>query len=173
MGKILASTNAATARLRHRSSRIGAALLLAVAAGAGCRTAAPDAGSASIATGEVGAPAPGAALDRFLQAARTGDVGVMANLFGTSAGPIAAREPSPDVEKRMRAIQCYLTHDSARMVADDAGVGSRRVFTVELRQKELVRRTQFNIVPSGRGRWFVESFDINAVSDFCRPSERR
>jgi len=32
-----------------------------------------------------------------------------------------------------------------------------------------VRRTSFVAVPGSGERWYVESFDINAVADLCRP----
>lgn len=117
-----------------------------------------------------GATSAAGAVTAFLTAARTTDVSAMARLFGTGAGPITEREGGNDVEKRMRALACYLAHDGARVVEDLPGVGSGRSMTVELRQRELVRRARFNAVPGPRGRWFVESFDINALADFCRPN---
>ena len=94
----------------------------------------------------------------------------MGLLFGTAAGPIAARDAAPDVEKRMRALACYLGHDSARVVDDlpATGAGARRVVTVALRQGELARESRFTVVPGPRGRWYVEAFDIERLSDFCR-----
>jgi hypothetical protein len=40
---------------------------------------------------------------------------------------------------------------------------------VELRQGNLTRRTTFSAVPGPHDRWFVESFDISAVTDLCHP----
>ena len=96
----------------------------------------------------------------------------MARLFGTANGPITEREGPQEVEKRMRSLACYLGHDSARIVEDLPGVGAGRAVTVELRQRELTRRARFTAVPGPRNRWFVESFDINALADFCRPTGR-
>ncbi len=150
------------------------ALGTAVAAhvwGAGCGPARAGGGGAVVApSGDVGALSAPQAVERFVQAARATDVRAMGALFGTSAGPVAARDPATDVEKRMRALACYLRHDAARLVEDMPAVtGAGRSVTMELRQRELVRRPRFAAVPGPRGRWFVESFDINAVSDFCRP----
>lgn len=95
----------------------------------------------------------------------------MGLLFGTAAGPVAARDGATEVEKRMRALACYLNHDASRVVDDlpAVGGGARRVLTVALRQRELARETRFTVVPGPRGRWYVEAFDIDRLSDFCRP----
>jgi hypothetical protein len=153
---------------------VGSVLVVVAAVGLpGCRSAAPAVVRSS-ATGAVvtadGATNAAGAITAFLEAARVPEVGTMARLFGTANGPITEREGSAEVEKRMRALACYLTHDSARLVEDLPGVGSGRAVTVELRQRELTRRARFTTVPGPRGRWFVESFDINALADFCRPT---
>ena len=142
-----------------------AAVLVALGAlGAeGCRSA--GGGSA-----DGGAVSSTGAVQEFLAAARGGDVRTMATLFGTSNGSINAREDANDVEKRMRSLQCYLTHDAARVTDDlPAPSGAGRRVTVELRQRNLTRRTDFTVVPGPHRRWFVESFDIQAVADLCHP----
>lgn len=151
---------------------VGAALAVVAATGLpACRTTstsgAPAGAAADQAPGATSAPQ---AVERFVAAARTPDVRTMGSLFGTTDGAVSGRQPEVDVEKRMRALACYLTHDSARMVDDVPGVGRGRIVTMELRQGELVRRPRFNAVAGPRGRWFVESFDINTLADFCRPS---
>jgi hypothetical protein len=109
-------------------------------------------------------------VEQFLAAAHGGDLRTMASLFGTSAGPITQREDANAVEKRMRALQCYLTHDSARVVDDlPAASGPGREVEVELRQSSVIRRTTFSAVPGPHDRWFVSSFDINRVTDLCHP----
>ena len=145
MGKIVASV-AATA-----------AILLAA-----CRTAPAVAGA--------GAPSATGAVQEFLAAAHAGDMRTMASLFGTSSGPISSRDDANSVEKRMHALQCYLTHDSAQVVDDRPGnTGPGRQLEVELRQRGLVRRTTFTAVPGPHDRWYVESFDIAKVTDLCHP----
>jgi hypothetical protein len=140
-----------------------AALLVTTAA---CRSAAPVGGATGAETG--GADAVGAG-ERFLTAARGGDVLTMGRVFGTSSGAIAGRDPADQVEKRMRALQCYLTHDGSRVVGTQLGNGAEQLLTVELRQRELVRQSRFTAVPGPGRRWYVASFDINALTEFCRP----
>ncbi|MGZ8379586.1 MAG: hypothetical protein ACXW05_14980 [Gemmatirosa sp.] len=137
-----------------------------------CRSAAPIQGSTPVAQAGPGAGTPSGAIEGFLQAASANDPNAMARLFGTAGGPITEREGSEAVEKRMRALACYLTHDGSRIVDNLPGVGAGRAITVELKQRELTRRTRFSVVPGPGGRWFVEQFDINSLSDFCRPSPR-
>lgn len=132
---------------------------------------APRGRVAEVRLAESGASSAGAAVDRFLTAAQSNDARAMGVLFGTPAGPVAARDAADEVDKRMRALACYLSHDGARVVdevASSAG-GGRRTITVALRQRELARETRFVAVPGPSGRWYVESFDIERLSDFCRP----
>ncbi|HEY0777475.1 MAG TPA: hypothetical protein VGD56_05860 [Gemmatirosa sp.] len=112
-----------------------------------------------------------AAVEGFLRAAQTTDARAMSNYFGTRAGPTTMRDPAADVEKRMIALSCYLAHDSARVLGDVPGIGAagERTVTVELRQREIVRQTRFTAVSGPGNRWFVQAFDIDAVSDLCRP----
>jgi hypothetical protein len=145
--------------------KILAALLLV--ASAACRPPQPAGGGMGPA--EAGAPDGPGAVERFLGAARTSDVHGMARLFGTGEGSIANRDPAEEVEKRMRALQCYLTHDGSRLIGASAAPGGKQVVQVELKQRELTRQTRFTVVPGPQRRWFVESFEINSLSDFCRP----
>ena len=122
------------------------------------------------AVGSAGAPGATGAVQEFLAAAHGGDVRTMASLFGTSSGSITQRDDPNSVEKRMRALQCYVTHDAAKVLEDrPAASGPGRQVVVELRQGNLTRRTTFSTVPGPHDRWFVESFDIAAVTDLCHP----
>ena len=149
--------------------------LLAACGGSPARPA-PAPAPASPAAGAATAVQPGGAsssqaVDGFLRAAQTTDARTMSGYFGTRDGPTTGRDPAADVEKRMIALACYLQHDSDRVLGDVPGVGTAgdRTVTVELRQRELVRQTRFTVVPGPGGRWFVQAFDIDAVSDLCRP----
>ena len=136
-------------------------MLILLSSQASCRSA-PSGGS------DGGALSAAGAVEGFLAAARGGNVSTMASLFGTSSGSISRRDAPNDVEKRMRSLQCYLTHDSARLVDDAPGISSGRLVTVELKQRELTRRSQFNTVLGPHQRWYVTSFDIQALADLCR-----
>jgi hypothetical protein len=124
-----------------------------------------------VSAADAGAASASAAVTEFVGAARSNDARTMALLFGTAAGPVAGRDAPPDVEKRMRALACYLAHDQARVIDDlpAVGAGARRLVNVALRQRELARDVRFTVVPTAGGRWLVESFDIERLADFCRP----
>jgi hypothetical protein len=106
-------------------------------------------------------------VQRFVGAARALDTRTMLTLWGTSKGAVGTGE---EVEKRMVIFQCFLGHDTARVVSDVPGMGAGRAVTVELRQGQFTRETRFTSIQGPGGRWFVESFDINAVRDLCRPA---
>lgn len=164
-----------TARARRTQPLRGVLVALAAACvvTAGCaRGPAPAPGARPVAAADAGAASATDAVQGFVAAARVNDARSMGLLFGTAAGPVAGRDAPADVEKRMRALACYLSNDSARVVDDLPAVaaGNRRLVTVSLRQRELTRDTRFTVVPNARGRWLVESFDIERLSDFCRPS---
>ena len=172
-----------TVRVPRTQPRRPAALPRALLVAAGVATAGLSAacggarpasapGVSSAVAADAGAPSASGAVQGFVAAARVSDVRSMGLLFGTAAGPVAGRDPSADVEKRMRALACYLTHDNARVVDDMPAVaaGNRRLVTVSFRQREITRDTRFTVVPTARGRWLVESFDIERLSDLCRPS---
>jgi hypothetical protein len=143
---------------------------LALVATAACRTAAPGSVGRGGATGaDTGGPDAPGAVERFLTAARSGDIRTMGQVFGTSNGAISGRDAAADVEKRMRALQCYLMHDGSRVVGTQLGSGSSQILTVELKQRELTRQARFTAVAGPQRRWYVESFDINALTEFCRP----
>ena len=142
--------------------RSGIVIVISIAVQlAGCRTA-PSAEGA-------GAPSALGAVREFLAAAHNGDVHAMGLLFGTTNGSIAQRDDANTVEKRMRAVQCYLTHDSASVLDDRPGTGKGRQLIVELHQRNVARQTTFTAVPGPHDRWFVESFDISRVTDLCHP----
>ena len=169
-----AAASRAAPRPSTRSTWAVLGAVVVLAAGCGGARAARTAASgpvARVAPADAGGASASAAVTQFLSAARSTDVRAMGLLFGTAAGPVAARDGATDVEKRMRALACYLAHDQARVVDDlpAVGGGARRVLTVALRQRELARETRFTAVPGPAGRWYVEAFDVERLSDFCRP----
>ena len=136
------------------------ALALAFAA-AGCSSA-RGSSSTGMAT-SVGA------VERFLGAARAKDARAMSEVWGTTDGPMRDRVSEAETEKRMIVIQCFLSHDQSRVTGEQSASGNGRQVSVELRKAELVRQTRFTAVQGPGSRWYVESFDIEAVRDLCRP----
>jgi hypothetical protein len=116
-----------------------------------------------------GAPAPRAAVEGFLAAVRAQDLQAMSSVWGSAKGP--ARDVIPDraeLEKRELVMQCYLNHESFRILGDVAGVNDGRVFRVELTKGPLTRATTFTTIRGPSDRWYVLEADLAPVKDLCR-----
>jgi hypothetical protein len=115
-----------------------------------------------------GAPAPRAAVEGFLTAVRAQDLQAMSVVWGSTKGP--ARDIITDrseLEKRELVMQCYLDHDSFRVLGDMAGDKGGRIFRVELTKGDLTRTTNFTTVQGPSERWYVLEADLTPVKDLC------
>ncbi len=122
---------------------------------------------APFASGAGGATSPRAAVAGFLTAAQHEDLQAMALMWGTAAGPARNTIPREELEKRELIMMCFLRHNRYQMVADAESTNSQRRIEVELEQGSLARTTAFTVVPASDGRWYVQSFDMEALRDFC------
>jgi hypothetical protein len=114
-----------------------------------------------------GATSARAAIAGFLTAARNEDLQAMALVWGTAAGPARNTIPREELEKRELIMMCFLRHDRYQLVSDAESTAGQRRIEVELEQGMLIRRTAFAVVPAPDGRWYVQSFDMEALRDFC------
>ena len=115
-----------------------AALLVTSAA---CRTAAPPAATSK--GGPLpGAPTPQAAVDGFLGAVKSEDLQAMSIVWGNTKGPARDAFGRDELEKRELIMQCYLLHDSYRVVNEAPGAAGRRLFRVSLTKGKLTRETK-------------------------------
>lgn len=146
-----------------RKSFLPATLLFAVAA---CATA-PAPGVTPSASDGLGAVAPRLAVDAFLDAVRTEDLQAMGATWGTSRGPARETIERTELEKRVIILQCYLQHDSYRVLGETPGEGGRRVVRVEITRGTQKRQPALHTVPGPGGRWYVENVELAAVRDFC------
>jgi hypothetical protein len=62
---------------------------------------------------------------------------------------------------------CFLRHDRYQLVSDAESTAGQRRIEVELEQGMLVRTTAFTVVPAPDRHWYVQSFDMEALRDFC------
>jgi hypothetical protein len=149
--------------------KLSIALILVAA----CHSAAPQRtttvrpAGAPVGTVSGGATSPRAAVAGFLTAARNEDLQAMALVWGTPAGPARNNIPREELEKRELIMMCFLRHDRYQLVSDAESTAGQRRIEVELEQGMLIRRTALTVVPAPDGRWYVQSFDIEAVRDFC------
>ena len=128
---------------------------------------------APFASGSGGATTARGAIAGFLAAARQEDLQAMASLWGTAAGPAHNTIPRDELEKRELIMMCYLRHDRYSLVSEGGSTGGQRRIEVELERGMLIRRAAFMVVPSSDNRWYVQSFDMEALRDMCakRPGE--
>jgi len=115
----------------------------------------------------MGSAAPRLAVDAFLDAVRTEDLQAMGATWGTERGPARASIERTELEKRVIILQCYLQHDSYRVLSEVPGEGGRRVVRVELTRGTDKRQPALHAIQGPGGRWFVENVELAAVRDFC------
>jgi hypothetical protein len=148
-------------------------LAIALVLAAACRGATPQPHSAVHPAGARfgssvgGATSARAAVASFLATARNEDLQAMALIWGTAAGPARNTIPQEELEKRELIMMCFLRHDRHQIVSDAGSTGGQRRIEAELQQGTLTRTTAFTVVPSADGRWYVQSFDMEALRDLC------
>lgn len=146
-----------------RKSVLMAVLVLVTAA---CAST-PSRGEPASAGGGTGSAAPRLAVDAFLDAVRTEDLQAMGATWGTTRGPARESIERTELEKRVIILQCYLQHDSYRVLSEVPGEAGRRVVRVELTRGTDKRQPALHTVQGPGGRWFVENVELAAVRDFC------
>lgn len=113
------------------------------------------------------------AVESFLNAVRAEDIQAMGAVFGTSRGALRDTDPEPptsgptQLEKRLIILQCYLEHDTFRVLSEVPGAGGSRAVRVELVRGASKRQPHLYAIQGPGGRWFVENVELAAVRDFC------
>lgn len=89
-------------------------------------------------------------------------------VFGTTGGPIMERDPASEVEQRMYALASLLTHEGF-VVGNGLPVPGRTAdavaFDVIITQGGRNLRVPFTAVRGPSDRWFVESLDVEALTN--------
>jgi hypothetical protein len=114
-----------------------------------------------------GAADPASAVRSYLAAARAQDLQALSLVWGTRDGSARDHMDREDLEKREVVVVKCLAHDSYDVIGDAPGLGGSRVFAVSLKNKDLTRTTNLNVVPGPAKRWYVESVDMTPLQDFC------
>ena len=153
------------------------ALVLGVLLVAGCHKQPPSTATeparASGGSTTGGADARAAVLG-FLNAAKSQDLQALAGYWGTTQGSARTNGiiPRQEMERRELIMLCYLDHQSHQIMADAPGPNSERVVAVEMKSGPLTRTAKFYAVRAGDGRWYVRTFDMEALTDFCKDKGR-
>ena len=115
-----------------------------------------------------GAATPRGAVEGFLTAAKAQDVQAMGLIWGTAEGPaITVMQNSVSREQKEIIMMCYLRHDSYQITGEQPATGGERAFDVEIKLKDLTRKTNFAVTRGPSDRWYVRQFDIEPLRDLC------
>lgn len=142
--------------------KLAIALLLVAAA---CRR--PASVNTTPAANAPGAATAHDALVSFLAAAKAQDLQAMAMVWGTKDGPAMANMDHATLEQREVILACYLKHDSYRIVSETPATNNERVLNVELKYHAMARSANFYATPSSSGRWYLRTFDADALREIC------
>lgn len=121
----------------------------------------------------IGGPEPGAAasqiaVQQFLNAAKAGDLQAMSAMWGNEESPVRDRADRQEVERRLLIMNCHLRHDQARIGPPQEAQAGRVQHRVELTQGTKTASPMFTTVKNIKtGRWYVETFELEAVRSFC------
>jgi hypothetical protein len=121
--------------------------------------------ASTVAAQVIGGSTPRLAVEQFLTAVRAQDIQAMSVVFGTSRGPSRDNMDRTELEKRLIILQCYFYHDQYRILNENPGEGSHRVFTVELTRNRLTKMPHFYTIQGPGGRWFVDNMEIAACAN--------
>ena len=76
------------------------------------------------------------------------------------------------MEKRELIMMSYLNHETHQIVSDAPAANNERVVVTQLRRGSMARSTNFYAVAGPGGRWYVRTFDMEPLTDFCRAKGR-
>lgn len=148
---------------------IVAAVLVSVAAA--CRT---TSGSVTTVTpgaagSQTGAPDAMTALRGFLAAAQVQDLQGIGRYWGDKDGTATDRWPREEVEKREIIMAGCLRHDRYDVLSDAPAQNGGRAFVVNLVKPGKSAAINFDVVPAGDRRWYVQSFELEKLmADYCK-----
>lgn len=123
--------------------------------------------SRGTATSLTGRESPREAVTAFLNAVKAEDLQAMSEVWGNDKGPARDRIPRDQLEKRELLMQCYLKHDTFRILGDLPGDNGRRVISVRITRGRVSRELNFDAVKGPSNRWYMENADLSKVQDLC------
>ncbi len=124
-------------------------IVLALVLLAGCRSA-PREG-----TEITGAPSPRAAVDRVLGAIRSQDLQALGAVWGDGRGAARDIMQRDEYDKRVIVMQCYFSHDQARVLSGPTTKMDTVLFNVELIKGDVRAQTTAKTLQGPGSRWYV------------------
>jgi hypothetical protein len=119
--------------------------------------------------GQTGAPDARVAVTSFLSAAKKKDLQGLSAIWGSTDGSVRTSGimDRKELEKRELVMFCYLEHQTSQIVGEAPSTNNERVLAVQLRRDALTRTANFYAVAGPAGRWYVRTFDMEALTPFC------
>lgn len=121
---------------------------------AACRSAQPREG-----TQLTGAPTPQAALDRLLAAIRAQDLQALGAVWGDKRGSARDMMERDEYDKRVILMQCYYSHDQARIISGPTTKVDTVLFNIELSKGQARATTTAKTLQGPGSRWYVLTMD--------------
>src|SRR5690606_4763857 len=125
-------------------------------------TVAPTSGGS-----ETGAPSSLAAVNGFFAAMQAGALQAASAYWGTHAGSARAQMGRDEMETRLLGMQCYLSHESMRVVSQPRTKSDSAFYRVELSSGTKSQQTDVVAVAGPRSRWYVADPKITGLAPSC------
>jgi hypothetical protein len=95
------------------------------------------------------------AVEAFFVAVKDGDLQAAGTLWGSRDGAGRDLMSRDELERRLLIIQCYLAHQTMRIVGTPRLKADSAFYRVELVQAPRTQQTDVIAVQGPRSRWFV------------------
>lgn len=106
-----------------------------------------------------GAPSPRAAVDRLLSAIRAQDLQALGAVWGDKRGAARDIMPRDEYDKRVIVMQCFFSHDQARVLSGPTTKVDTVLFNLELTKGTIRAQTVAKTLQGPGSRWYVLTMD--------------
>jgi hypothetical protein len=103
-------------------------------------------------------------VDAFFASIRSGDIQATSAVWGSRKGPAREWMMRDEMETRILVMQCYLTHDSMRIVSQPRQKSDSVFFKVELTRGQRGEQTDVVTVSGPGSRWYVAGASLPEVA---------
>ncbi len=135
---------------------------------AACHSSPPGTSSSPVLSGnQTGAADAVSAVRGFMTAAKQQDLQAMGAIWGGPDGPARDALPRDELEKRELIMMMCLRHDRYDIVGEAPNPGGNRAIVVNLTFGTISQSSNFEVVRGPADRWFVKSFDLQALQQIC------
>ena len=130
-------------------------IVLALVLLAACRSAPPVREGNQL----TGAASPQAAVERLLSAIRAQDLQALGAVWGDKRGSARDIMPRDEYDQRVIVMQCFFSHDQARIVSGPTTKVDTVLFNLELSKGQARASTTAKTLQGPGSRWYVLALD--------------